>query len=256
MIATAPVNPFPVNPFPVKKQAPQGWVYLDYPGADILIQATTKWERGFRAEACTKEPWTIQWIESMTDGAVFWNVGANVGSYALIAGARGVPTVAIEPGYASYAALANNIIANRLETRITPLCVAVAEGAGIAPLAYRSLEAGAASHAFGASATPKTAVTLPTLTLSLDDLARDTRLPRPTHLLIDVDGAEPLVLAGASSLLQMRSLSIMIEVQAELAESIGNLLQSWGYRERQRYTERGGKSLGGCWYSLYERNET
>ncbi len=249
----------PVNPFAPTRQAPPGWTYLDYPGADILLQATTKWEKGFRAEACNKEPWTVAWIESMTSGSVFWNVGANVGSYALIAASRGIPTVAIEPGYASYAALCQNVVANRLEGRITPLCVAIGTEASIIPLAYRSLEAGAASHAFGSIGVAKSVATLPTLTVAIDTLDTMCRMigaPSPTHLLVDVDGAELLVLQGAATALRTSVTSIMIEVQPILSESIGNLLASWGYQERQRFTQRNGKPLGDLWYALWERGET
>lgn len=241
-----------ISPFPMQRQAPSGWAYLDYPNSDLIIQATTKWERGFRAEACSKEPWTVAWIESMQAGSVFWDIGANVGSYALIAAYRGIYTVALEPGYASYAALCNNVLANRLEDRVTPICAAICEGAGIAPLAYRSTESGAASHAFGGQAVKKSAGTLPTLALSVDDLV-SMRVPAPTHMLIDVDGAEPAVLAGAARTLREHAASLMIEVQAEQEETITNLLSSFGYAEHERFTERNGKLMGGLAYVRYER---
>lgn len=246
-----------VSPFPVARQAPAGWKYLDYPTKALLIQATTKWEKGFRAEACAKEPWTVTWIEAMQAGRdVLWNVGANVGSYALIAGSRGIPTMAIEPGYASFAALCNNVLANRLERLITPICAALALDVDVTPLAYRSTEAGAASHAFGSTDAPKAVGTLPTLTLSLDMLDLMVKLrgaPRPTHLLIDVDGAEALVLRGGSVVLTEHVRSVMIEVQHDLAEEIGSLLASFGYAERERFTERKGLPLGQCWYAIFER---
>lgn len=245
-------SPAMVSPFPTKRQAPAGWAYLDYPGAGLVIQATTKWERKLRAEACRKEPWTVAWLESMPAGAVLWNVGANVGSYALIAAHLGHPVVALEPGYASYAALCNNVLANRLERLVTPICAAVGEGSGIVPLAYRSTEAGAASHGFGQAGGPKLTATLPTLTVSLDALAA-LPIPKPTHILIDVDGAEPAVLAGAPALLSAHAPSLMVEVQHTLAEGIANMLTAWGYAERERFDERDGLPLAGIWYAVWER---
>lgn len=246
------ISPPPANPFPVQRQAPAGWAYLDYPKADILIQATTKWEKSMRAGACSKEPWTVAWIESMQPGAVLWNIGANVGSYALLAAKLGHPVVAFEPGYASYAALCNNTLVNRLEGRITPICAALCEGGGVVPFTYRSTEAGAASHTFGCTVAKKSAGTLPMMALSLDMVAQ-IGLPAPTHILIDVDGAEVAVLAGGPVLLSEHGPSIMIEVQAEMAESIGGILSSWGYSERARFTERDGKPMGPLWYSEWRR---
>ena len=245
----------PVSPFPTPRKAPAGWTYLDYPGADLIIQATTKWERGFRAEACAKEPWTVAWIESMVPGqSVFWDVGANVGSYALIAAYRGVYTVAFEPGYASYAALCNNILANRLERKLTPVCAAIADAAGVIPFAYRSTEAGAASHALAAGfELPKAVGTLPMLSLTLDAFdARFAGAP-PTHILIDVDGAESLVLQGGTTLLQQSGPSIMIEVPHDQEVVISGMLAAFGYTEAERFTERGGKPLGAIHYARYER---
>lgn len=242
----------PLNPFPMPRQAPQGWAYLDYPKADILLQATTTWEKKMRAGACQKEPWTVAWIEAMGPTACLWNIGANVGSYALLAAKLGHPVVAVEPSYASYAALCNNTLANCLERLVTPICAGLCEGVGVVPLTYRSMEAGAASHAFAAHEAKKSAGTLPTLALSLDTLAQ-IGLPKPTHLLIDVDGAEPVVLAGGAALLREHAVSIMIEVQQEAAESIIGILTSWGYQEAERYSERDGKPMGPLWYSRFER---
>lgn len=246
------VAPPPANPFPVPRQAPPGWAYLDYPKASVLLGATTDWEKKMRAGACTKEPWTVAWLESMRPGAVLWNVGANVGSYALLAARLGHPVVAFEPAYANYAALCNNVLANRLEGRVTPICAALAEGCGIVPLAYRSTEAGAASHGFGQTNGAKAVGTLPTLTLSLDTMLQ-FGMPAPTHLLIDVDGAEAMVLAGGPVLLSEHAPSILIEVQAELAESIAGILGAQGYTERERFTERNGQPLGAMWYAVWQR---
>lgn len=241
-----------VNPFPVEPKAPAGWTYMDYAGARILIQATTGYEKRWRAVPTKKEPWTVAYVESMGDGSCLWNIGANVGSYALIAARRGHPTVAIEPSYSTYAALCNNVLANRLERLVTPICAAVADGAGIAPLSYRSTEAGAASHGFGLASHPKAQATLPTLCLSLDQLAQ-MGLPRPTHMLIDVDGAEPLVLAGGANLLREIGPSVLIEVQNELAETIDGLMTQCGYREAERWDRRRDIPMTGLYYARYER---
>jgi hypothetical protein len=43
----------------------------------------------WRAETLlTKEPETIEWIETFNEESVFWDVGANIGVYSLYAAAR------------------------------------------------------------------------------------------------------------------------------------------------------------------------
>ena len=44
-----------------------------------------------------KEPETIEWIDSFKKDDVFWDVGANVGTYSLYAGMKGIKTLAFEP---------------------------------------------------------------------------------------------------------------------------------------------------------------
>src|SRR5574341_1906084 len=45
----------------------------------------------------TKEPDTIEWLRGMKSGEVFYDVGANIGQYALIAAQRGLNVHAFEP---------------------------------------------------------------------------------------------------------------------------------------------------------------
>ena len=53
--------------------------------------------------ALTKQPATIEWIDSFSPGSVFWDVGANVGVYALYAARRGdAKVVAFEPAAVNF----------------------------------------------------------------------------------------------------------------------------------------------------------
>src|SRR5687767_9397515 len=93
-------------------------VRLDYEKAVIKMIAHTQLEVDVRAKACAKEPWTVAFIENMKRGDVLWDVGANVGSYSLIAAALGHDVVAIEPGLANFKALIDNAQLNRSQGRI------------------------------------------------------------------------------------------------------------------------------------------
>jgi FkbM family methyltransferase len=68
-------------------------------------------------------------------GDLFADIGANVGSYTVLAaGVRGARVVAVEPGCAARVALAQNIALNRLGDRVSVQAVAL--GASVGRLAF------------------------------------------------------------------------------------------------------------------------
>jgi FkbM family methyltransferase len=229
---------------------------IDYAEAEIVIGVTSRAEIMSRLRPGAKEPWTVHWIEqSVRAGDVLYDVGANVGSYSLIAAAQraeNLRVVAVEPGYASYAALCDNVVLNGFEGTVTPLPVVLSDRTGLADLAYRSTEPGAAEHLLqpGAAA----AYRQPVLSFRLDDLVSQIGLPAPTLLKIDVDGAEAPVLAGAASTLASPALrSVLIEVRRDLTEEVVRLLEEAGLSVRTRVEERDGQPLRDVWYGIFER---
>lgn len=245
------------SPFPSAPTAPHGWVQLDWPGQPLFIQGTSGYERTWRSMPCKKEPWTAGWI-TMFDPTrdCFWDVGANVGGYVLIAAACGIPTVALEPTYPSFAALCHNVIANKLEHIVTPICLAASNNAAVVPIAYRSLEAGAASHGFGVGV-KKPKATVPTAALPLDVLAQMFGLRPPTRMLVDVDGAELAVLQGAVQLLTHTVDELMIELPdgGSHVPEVVELLASCGMVESERWTTREDLPMAGVYYALFKRRE-
>ena len=233
-----------------------GWATLDYAARPIFMRARSKQERLMRTTACAKEPWTTAWILGMRPYVdVFHDIGACVGSYALLAASRGVATVAYEPVPANYAAMVENCTANALGSTLTPLCMAIGPRTGIAPLSLASFNPGSAGHGFGVFGAAGAVATVCVPCYRLDDLLIVMDLPRPSHLLIDVDGAELAVLMGATDTLKRWVRSVMIEVkrQPELEAGVTALLGECGFTERERYEERAGKKIDGVYYALWER---
>lgn len=121
---------------------------LDYEAAEICLRLESRASVS-RLNACTKEPWTVAWIErSLTAGGVFYDVGANVGAYALVAASTRRPdrVVALEPAYGSFALLCENVILNGLDETVVPLPVALGSSTRLGTFNYRDLDAGAAMH--------------------------------------------------------------------------------------------------------------
>ena len=241
---------------------------LDWPHAKLLIEVEPNKQAGplatYRANAFRKEPWQQPYIEGMAPGgpanggSVFYDIGANVGSYALAAASRGVMTVAIEPGFSNYAALCRNALMNKLLPRIIALPVALAGETGLSWFDYQDVRAGAASHVLGSSApvyfsTHRQMVQV----YALDDLIATFKLPHPTHIKIDVDGngdVELALIAGMAGVLaDERTQALMVECPLETEAQIVETLAKSGWHMAERFDTRDGQRIQGICYGLFKR---
>lgn len=235
----------------------RGTATLDYPNAHIRVHATTTEVLHLRLRPLAKEPWTVEWIEEhLRPGDVLYDIGANIGVYTLIAAAkaRGSATVvAIEPGYANFGGLCDNLLLNGMTDGVIPLPTLLGERTRLGSLAYRDTSAGAAIHVLDGN---EGAYTQPMLVYALDDLLDQFDLPAPTLIKLDVDGAEGLVLAGASKTLRRPELrSLVVEVETDQTEAVLGALESAGFSLARRIDERYGEPLPDVWYGIFERPE-
>jgi FkbM family methyltransferase len=207
---------------------------LDYAGAALRMTLDSH-VQVMRLGSCAKEPETVAWIERClrTEDTLF-DVGANVGAYSLIAGARGARVVAVEPSPTTFAALCRNIALNAFEDRITPVQCALGPRTELVRFGLASLDPGAADHD-GLSGGAR-ALTVPCF--RLDELQERFGLPEPNHLKVDVDGAEAAVLAGATMLLsndKLRSILVEIDETEPASRGVSALLTEFGFRITGRH---------------------
>lgn len=240
-------------------------VPLDYAAHEVRLLASSEIERTTRAHSCAREPWTVAWIEeSFREGGVLYDIGANVGTFALIAakvgGGRGT-VVAFEPGYASFARLCDNVVLNGCQNVVIPLPIALGSTTGLGTFAYRRLHAGESRHEFtdaawtavGADASPH--YHQPILSMRLDDVIAQFQVPRPTHIKMDVDGAELKALSGAAATLaDSRLRSILVEIDPELTEAVPAMLGSFGFELAARHQRMPSKRTQ-VWYGEFRRRE-
>jgi FkbM family methyltransferase len=232
---------------------------LDYGPRDIYMRMDSRYAPA-RIRACAKEPWTVAWLERWVgEGDVLYDVGANAGAYSLVAASLHegtVQVVAIEPAYATFSSLCDNIVLNDAGGAITPLNVVLASTTGLGHLNYRDLEAGAGLHSTGdrpfLDGRLDPAYRQRVLTYRLDDLLSRFPLPRPNHLKIDVDGGELDVLEGASETLASNDLrTVMIDVNEGDSDPITSLLAEYGLEMSESYDS---PSVDGHWYALFVRS--
>jgi len=173
-------------------------------------------------------------------GEVFWDVGANIGYFSLVAaaavGERG-EVAAFEPGAAALARLQENVSLNPdkkgQNIRIFNLAAADADGEAVL---YRregiadssaSLYTGAAGAAGGETCT----------TVALDRFLKKEGLRPPDLIKLDVEGAELAALQGAAAILADFRPLLLVEMEEKNLQAAGAskaaiqaFLRDYGYR--------------------------
>jgi len=181
----------------------------------------------------TKEPLTLPWISTFEPDDVYVDVGANVGMYAIYAGARGVKVYAFEPEALNYAELNKNIFVNDLHGRVKAYCMAISDAADVSVLYLSGFSVAYSHHDFGENrwSDDKTIGSVKLAKTSrlqqgcvsfpLDTLVSTKKIEPPNHLKIDVDGFEWKVVKGAQDILRSEELkTILLEVDFALPESV------------------------------------
>lgn len=187
----------------------------------------------------TKEPWTLEWIEGFGPGDVLVDVGANVGMYTIWAAAtRGTRVYAFEPEAQNYALLNRNIMLNRLAGRVAAFCAGLSDTSGLSVLNLADTRAGSSGSSLGEALDYKlepfrTRFTQGSIAMRLDDLVAAGSVAVPTHIKIDVDGFEHLVVAGAAATLAdpgVKSLLIETNPSLEAHRQMVGALGDLGFR--------------------------
>lgn len=225
---------------------------LDYAKREILLHVDSELEYKVRLRSVAKEPKTVRWIEeSFRDGDVFYDIGANVGAYTLIAAKYfegRVKVFAFEPSALNFSQLVRNLALNNCGETVTPLPIALADTTGPEVFNYQNVVHGGALHALGSTIDERGEPFTPALrqhllAYSLDDLTQHYGLAGPSHMKIDVDGSEVRILAGAPRTLAAPSLrSVLIEASTDEVtnERIDKALTASGFSLAERQIMPGG----------------
>jgi FkbM family methyltransferase len=163
----------------------------------------------------------LEWIKTFKDGESFYDIGANIGTYSLIASKffnGKVKVYSFEPSFTTFVSLMHNVMLNDFEKSLIPFQIAIGSNTQIGQFNYSSLEPGSALNAFNQTTNDYREEFTPVfqqqiICFSLDELIKVFNLPIPTHIKIDVDGTEPDVLRGLYQTLQTRKVkTILIEI--------------------------------------------
>jgi FkbM family methyltransferase len=232
---------------------------MDYGRHEILLRQSSRVTAGMRLRSARKEPFTVAWVEQFQPGDVFYDVGANVGAYALIAAKSSESTVlsyAFEPSAPSFLDLFHNVILNDCAESVVPLPFALWSETTLIEFSHCSLAPGSSKHTFDFATARGD---LPILyrqhqpAVSMDDAVRLFGLRPPTHVKLDTEGSELEILHGAAETLSNPGWrTILIELdEPGRARQIEDVVSAHGFGLAERCVyDRGETSMV---YHLYSR---
>ncbi len=202
------------------------------------------WVNKFRVNSFhTKEPDTLKWIDSMPKGAIFWDVGANIGLYSIYAAKiNKCKVLAFEPSVFNLEWLARNIDANSLQEEVSIMPIALSNHAGFNLFKMKNTDWGGALSTFGENYDENGLDFRPVFQYSAPGLSMNVipnimNVKKPDYVKIDVDGIEHLILEGAGDILKSVK-SVLIEIDDEFFDQASlcnaHLLES-GLHLKEKY---------------------
>lgn len=192
----------------------------------------------------TKEPETIEWIDGMLSGEVFWDIGANVGLYSVYAAKKGLTVFSFEPSAYNFFMLTKNIEINDMQNDALCYPVAISDKSEFGVLNMTMTSAGGAMSTFSnisekldeikcGGVASDVVFRQGMLSFGIDELISIHGFTIPNHIKIDVDGIEDMIIKGGlKTLADKRVKSILIELdenEVEYSDKVIGMLQKCGF---------------------------
>lgn len=182
-------------------------------------------------------------LESVRSDDVFWDVGANAGTYSCFVGSqlRGGDgqVVSFEPYLPNVALLKRNLEANDVDATVVPVALGDIDGSAEIALRHDD-EPGTQEHTLADRYRESAAVvdTTDVLVRRGDTLVETGELPAPTVLKIDAEGAGPDVLAGLESTLSNGFCRRLYVEPHGNVDELESLLTEFGFDVTREYLGR------------------
>jgi FkbM family methyltransferase len=157
-------------------------------------------------------------VEAVAPGDVFFDIGANVGFFTLVAAAalEGTGELhAFEARPAIAQALRRNVRRNQIEATVWPTAVGDHDGTATLHIAHHP-----GGSTLAASKASDVRTTMSVEVISLDSAIGDGRLPAPDVVKIDVEGSELEVLRGMIETLRSNRPVLIVEVDDQDAHEV------------------------------------
>ncbi len=230
------------------ESAPHGEVVMHFAAPNTLCR--------YRVSSfSTKEPETLEWVDTIPSGSVMWDIGANVGLYSVYAAkSRGARVFAFEPSVFNLELLARNIFLNQLQQQVVIVPVALSSEPGPSLFRMSTTQWGGALSTFGEEygqdgKTLSSLFEYQTCGMRMDDVCAQLGLALPQYIKIDVDGIEHLILSGGGDVLKHAE-SVLVEINddfAQQAEESSQLLRQAGLTLHRKCDLNAGNQFNQWW---------
>jgi FkbM family methyltransferase len=215
----------------------------------------------------SKEPETLQWIDTFDPNSVLWDIGANVGLYTCYASKTKNCTVyAFEPSFFNLELLARNIFNNDLQSKVTVLPVALSNSNSTSKFSLSTTTRGGALSTFdkdyGHDGNPlESKFVYNTVGFTCDNILSSLNLKSPDYIKIDVDGIEHLILEGSRKTLESVK-SILVEINDDFKEQENTtriFLESCNFnllhkKHSAMFDKQGAFGDGKVWNQIWVKN--
>jgi FkbM family methyltransferase len=200
----------------------------------------------------TKEAGTVDWIAGQVrPGDVFYDIGANIGLYTLLAGKRVSSegqVYAFEPHVKNVDSLLQNVSRNALTTRVKVLSCALHDSEGFFDFNYYQSDAGSSMSQLDGNRDACDQTFVPAFAeykyaTTIDRLVETGAIRPADHVKLDVDGNELMILHGMQQLLAgpRPPRSVQVEINARHKQALFAFMQCVGYAQTLRHDTLLGK---------------
>ena len=185
----------------------------------------------------TKEPETLNWIDSFEENKIFWDIGSNIGLYSIYASkTKFSDTYSFEPSMLNVENLIKNINLNNLANKIMVIPFPITNYEGFNDFSLSNDELGGALSNFGDNKVLETNINKNLIYkifgLSGDQCINKLNFKKPDYIKIDVDGIENLILEGLSNNIN-NTKSLLVEIDQsnkDQSNEIKNFLEKKGFK--------------------------
>ena len=184
----------------------------------------------------SKEPETLDWINSFENNekTIFWDIGANIGLYSIYNAIKNnkSTTYAFEPSTSNLRVLSRNISINNLEQKIKIFTNPLTDKSNEFRLMQENdFYEGGALNTFGENFNfegkkKNFKMKYSLMGVSINHILNNQILSVPTHIKIDVDGIEHLILEGANKFLKDEKLkTISVEINENFKDQYDKIFK-------------------------------
>ncbi|WP_135306368.1 FkbM family methyltransferase [Haloarcula amylovorans] len=171
-----------------------------------------------------------EWAIRVRPGDTVWDVGSNVGAYALIAAQQGAEAVAFEPVPANQQAIRANAVLNDAVVTVDSRALSDSQGQEILTLDDRGVAGGGKGSLTDEMAT---GIEIPVDVAAGDNIDR----PDPDIVKIDVEGAELSTVQGMSERLR-ESRTVFVELHSHDDAAVKRALIEFGFDVASPFAEK------------------